>query len=155
MWGNDSGGRDNSHLYLGLAVGAAKRANSAEDDVDRMYAALGYAYADTIAWQAISTGYQQLCEAMLDELADPAKTKDLSNPSRPEARNLFLRHAVSQAIDASTKKHQDNGNAKRWPDMLGKARSNATITAMEAVSRMDTHAYTHFQAQLRSGRIKK
>ena len=153
MWGDDLGGRDMSHLYLGMAMGSVNRARKAEKNVDEIYYALGHAHASTISWRSISIAYQQLCEAMLDELADSPKPRELTNPCRPEARNLFLRHAVSEALKAAAEKNKSNGNSKQWPHMLDKAQSQASLTILDIVNRMDTHANAHFE--LHSGRVPK
>ena len=149
MWGDDPGGSDVSHLYLGLAMGAANRANRAEDESDKLFAAIGNAHASQIAWQAIAIAYRQLCEAMLDELASSATQKDLNSAAHPHARNLFLRAAVERQISHATKYYQDTGHAKKWPDVLGKARSKARSTVFDMIFKMEMHAEGHFRDERR------
>ncbi|MYM26503.1 hypothetical protein GTP46_28150 [Duganella sp. FT135W] len=156
MWGNDSGGRDTSHLYMGLAMGAADRANRAEDENDKLYAAIADFYANKIVWQAIAIAYRQLCEAMLDELASATEPKHLNNPAHAGTRTLFIRNALEQQISGATKFYQDNGHAKKWPGLLSKVRGRALTKVEDMIFKMDLHADGHFrEARRRAGSAGK
>lgn len=134
------GPKDMSHIYMGMALGSGRRAVAAEELADDLHDRLQFALGEKISWRSIATGYQCLCEAILEELANPLSPRVLSNPFEPDERARYLHAAVGRAHNEAFGRNKKNGNAKIYPDMLQIARKDTLDLVSSKIERLKEHS---------------